>query len=120
MSAKHTQTGKTDDKFLTLGDAAKVAPGRPSTNTVWRWCRKGVRSRTGQRIRLRHVRAGGKIFTQAPWIEAFVHELAAADAAHFAREASDAPCLAETSKVGSKHLNEHKRALANVVRRGLI
>jgi hypothetical protein len=50
--------------YITLGEAAKIAPGRPSANCVWRWCRKGVLSRAGQRVRLRHVRIGGKIITK--------------------------------------------------------
>ncbi|MBL9149404.1 MAG: DUF1580 domain-containing protein [Phycisphaerae bacterium] len=73
------------DSHITLGDAAKLAPGRPSTNCIWRWCRRGVLSRGGERIRLQHVRAGGKIFTTAEWVDQFVRRLAEADAAYFDR-----------------------------------
>ena len=66
--------------YITLGEAAKLAPGRPSANCIWRWCRKGVLSRAGQRVRLRHVRIGGKIFTKAEWLNEFGQSLAAADA----------------------------------------
>jgi len=69
--------------YITLGEAAKLAPGRPSANCIWRWCRKGVLSRAGQRVRLRHVRIGGKIFTKAEWLNEFGQSLAAADAEHF-------------------------------------
>lgn len=71
------------DDLITLTDAAKVAPGRPSTNCVWRWCRRGVLSRSGQRIRFNHVRVGGKLFTTAQWVGEFGKALAAADAEHF-------------------------------------
>ena len=28
--------------YMTLTQAAKLAPGRPSVNCIWRWCRKGA------------------------------------------------------------------------------
>jgi len=74
----HEQT-----KHITLTEAAKITPGRPSTNCLWRWCRRGVLSRSGQRIRLEHVRIGGKIFTTTDWVEQFGKALAEADATYF-------------------------------------
>jgi hypothetical protein len=70
-------------KHITLTEAAKITPGRPSTNCLWRWCRRGVLSRSGERIRLEHVRIGGKIFTTAQWVEQFGKALAEADASYF-------------------------------------
>jgi hypothetical protein len=69
--------------YLTLGQATHLAPGRPSTNCMWRWCRRGVLSRNGERVRLQHVRAGGKIFTTPDWVREFTRHLAAADTAYF-------------------------------------
>lgn len=77
----HGQT--VTDKLITLTEAAKIAPGRPSTNCVWRWCRKGVLSRGGERVRLQHRRVGGKIFTTVAWLEEFGQALAEADTRHF-------------------------------------
>lgn len=57
--------------LITLTEAAKITPGRPSTNCLWRWCRRGVLSRGGERIRLEHRRIGGKIFTALDWLEEF-------------------------------------------------
>ncbi len=74
----HEQT-----EHITLTEAAKITPGRPSTNCLWRWCRRGVLSRSGQRIRLEHVRIGGKIFTTGQWVEQFGKALAEADASYF-------------------------------------
>jgi hypothetical protein len=71
------------DEHITLTQAAQVAPGRPSTNCMWRWCRRGVLARSGQRIRLQHVRVGGKIFTTAAWLREFGQQLAEADRAYF-------------------------------------
>ena len=79
-----------DVEYITLGEAAKLAPNRPSTNSIWRWCRKGVLARSGQRVRLQHVRIGGKIFTTADWFHEFGRRLAEADATHFDLDDSDA------------------------------
>lgn len=71
------------DKYLTLSQAARHAPGKPTPNCLWRWCRKGVAARGGRRIYLYHVRSGGKLFTTAEWVRAFGRELTEADQAHF-------------------------------------
>jgi len=71
------------ENLITLTNAAKIAPGRPSTNCLWRWCRRGVRARDGQRVRLQHLRIGGKIFTTLGWLEEFGRHLAEADTKYF-------------------------------------
>lgn len=71
------------DEHISLTEAAKIAPGRPSTNCIWRWCRRGVLSRGSERVRLQHLRIGGKIFTTARWLEEFGRALAEADARYF-------------------------------------
>ncbi len=78
----HEQATATNE-YITLTDAAKIAPGRPSTNCIWRWCRRGVLSRGGERVRLQHVRVGGMIYTTAAWLEEFGRRLAEADAKYF-------------------------------------
>lgn len=70
-------------EHLTLSQAARLTPGRVSPNCVWRWCRRGVQARTGGRVRLRHVRQGGKLFTTRRWLDEFGERLALADAAYF-------------------------------------
>jgi hypothetical protein len=89
-----------DSRFLTLSQASKLAPGRPSTNCLWRWCRHGVRSRSGERVKLRHVRMGGKIFTSVEWLEEFGEHLAQSDSQHFAlREVQRGPTRAMKSQM---------------------
>ncbi|HMN39601.1 MAG TPA: DUF1580 domain-containing protein [Phycisphaerales bacterium] len=73
------------EEHITLSQAAKLAPGRPSPNCVWRWCREGVRAASGKRVRLKHVRFGSRIYTTRQWLAAFGLALAEADAAHFER-----------------------------------
>ena len=78
-------------EYITLGEAAKLAPGRPSTNCIWRWCRKGVLARNGERIRLQHVRIGGKIYTSSESLRDFGLRLADADVRHFELDVSPSP-----------------------------
>ena len=75
-----------NEQHITLTQAAKIAPGRPSTNCMWRWCRRGVIARSGQRIKLEHIRIGGKLFTTPQWVNEFGRRLADADAQYFDRD----------------------------------
>lgn len=69
--------------FLTMTELAQHCPGRPSAGTIWRWCRHGVKSRSGHRVYLQHVRSGGRVLSTTQWMERFLKELTAADAKHF-------------------------------------
>jgi len=58
---------------LTLTEAAKILPGRiPSkricTNTLWRWCMKGLNNG----IRLKSVLVGGQRLTTRRWLQEFI------------------------------------------------
>lgn len=79
----HTPTQQDPNERLTLSHAARIAPGRPTPNCIWRWCRRGVLARSGERVRLQHVRIGGKLFTTARWLDEFGRRLADADAEYF-------------------------------------
>jgi hypothetical protein len=81
------------DARITLAEAAKSVPGNPHTSAVWRWARKGVKARSGERIRLRHTRVGGRVFTTRAWIDEFGERLAQADAEYFDAKADAADCL---------------------------
>ena len=74
---------KSADSYLDLAEAAKRSPGRPHCSTVWRWCRRGIKARSGERIRLRHIRAGGRIFIPAEALDEFFRRVAEADSVHF-------------------------------------
>lgn len=86
------------ENYITLTEATRLAPGRPSVNCVWRWCRKGVLARSGERVRLQHVRIGGKLYTTADWLSQFGQALAAADASYFNLE--DRPVIVEPAPRG--------------------
>jgi len=75
-----------DGQYITLHEAAKLVPGGTSANCIWRWARKGVIARSGERVRLQHVRIGGKLFTTAEWLTQFGLALAEADASYFMLE----------------------------------
>ena len=73
-------------EYLTLSQAAKRLPNRPHAASIWRWCRRGIRSRSGKRIYLEHRRFGGRLFVSDEALDQFGRELAAADAAHFGQQ----------------------------------
>ena len=77
-----------DERLIPLTEAATISPGRPHTSCVWRWCRQGIKARSGKRIRLDHVRVGGRIFTSAQALDRFFSAVAQADAKHFDSPAS--------------------------------
>jgi len=66
-------------QYLSLSQAAKIVPGTPHPSSIWRWCRYGVRARNGKRIRLRHSRAGSRVYTTERWLDEFFEATAAAD-----------------------------------------
>lgn len=70
-------------EYVNLATVSKLLPSCPHPSCIWRWCRRGVKSRSGERIKLEHVRIGGKIFCTAAWLDEFGRRLAEADAQHF-------------------------------------
>ncbi len=94
----HEQT--LTDERLPLTEVAKLVPGRPSVNCIWRWCRRGVLARNGERIRLEHIRIGGKIFTTRAWLEEFGRRLASEDAKYFDLNQALAPADRRVSTRG--------------------
>lgn len=106
-------------EYLTLGQAARISPGRPSANAVWRWCRKGLRSRGGRRIRLQHVRMGGRIFTTEAWVHEFGQRLAEADSEHFDIESSQTQFIAAESPLGPRRQAAIERAERELQAKGV-
>ena len=101
--------------YISLTEAAKLSPGRPSTNAIWRWCRKGVLSRTGQRVRLDHVRIGGKIFTTETDLQKFFRQVAESDRAYF-QDPDRSPDLSAkrpTDKQRQRRIDRAERELRN-------
>ena len=107
------------DERITLTEVAKMSPGRPTANCVWCWCRRGVLARNGERVRLEHVRLGGRIFTTRRWVDEFGRGLAEADARYFDRSQSS---VAEGTMLksrahpreNSKNGNERARELERI------
>lgn len=72
-----------NERKLTLAQAAASCSTKPDPASVWRWCRKGIKTSGGRRVRLEHVRVGGRIYTTEPAMERFFAAVAAADMEHF-------------------------------------
>ena len=71
------------ETVLGLTEAARTLPKvggrRPHPGTLWRWCRLGVRSRNGDRVRLEHARIGHRIVTSREALNRFANRLAELD-----------------------------------------
>ena len=108
--ARNEHNAEGGREHITLTEAAKLAPGRPSTNCLWRWCRRGVLSRAAERIYLRHIRVGGKVYTSKQWLDDFGQTLAEADAAYFRNEEGPAPQHAPSRpKRRRERFEQHRR-----------
>lgn len=97
------------EDLLTLSQAAKLAPGRPSSNCLWRWCRRGVLSRAGDRVYLQHIRVGGKVYTRAQWLEDFGRTLAEADVEYFRLKEDALPPPTRSRHKGRERFEQHRR-----------
>lgn len=60
-----------NDELLTLAQACRLLPRKPSPATLWRWRKVGVLV-NGQRIRLECIRVGGKWHTTRKAFSEFV------------------------------------------------
>lgn len=69
-----------------LAAASRLVPSRPNTATVWRWCTKGVRTRSGARVRLSYLKVGRRVFVRPEALEDFFAAAAREDVAGFAAE----------------------------------
>ena len=90
-------------EILSLEGVAKAIPAvdgrQPHLASVWRWCRKGLMARNGQRIHLRHTRIGRRVVVPADAVVEFLDALSVADAAYFADAAAPPIPLDSTLKV---------------------
>ncbi len=100
-----------NDKYIDLTQAAKVSPGRPHVASVWRWCRRGIKTRSGGRVRLEHIRAGGKLFTTEEALRRFFQAVAEADAEHFRAQPRASP-KRSTNRQRNRSIEQAEQTLA--------
>ena len=84
-----------DERKISLNEAAKQSPKAVNPSAPWRWMRRGVLARNGERVYLEGVRVGGKLFTSEPAMQRFFAAVAEADAEHFR---GDTPAVTARSK----------------------
>jgi len=65
------------EKWLGLHEIAKLVPscrhsGHLTPNAIYRWATRGVRSASGQTIRLESVRVAGRILSSREALERFI------------------------------------------------
>ena len=99
-------------EYITLTQASKLCPTKPCISAIWRWCRRGLKSRSGKRVRLEHLRVGRRVLTTRSSLERFFRELTAADMPHF-----DSQTASISKPARSK---AHARAERELKRRGVL
>ena len=75
---------------ILLVEATRLIPNEPTPNTVWRWCRYGLKLPSGRRIRLPHTQVGGRMFTTAAQVEQFLKDVAQAGSEYFSHDEVEA------------------------------
>lgn len=60
---------------LVLSELSRVLPGKPPYKTLWRWCKKGIKSRSGRTITLECVRLPGGEGSSVARFRQFIDEL---------------------------------------------
>jgi hypothetical protein len=93
--------------FLTMAQAARVLPQPRRTAAVWRWCRRGILTRAGERVYLWHVRFGRTMYTSMESLVKFGRLIAEADGRHLL----PSPKL-KTSAPGGEKAGPKKRSAA--------
>lgn len=61
-----------NEDLLTLAQATKAIPGRPSISTLYRWTQRGIEG-----VKLETIKLGGKRFTSKEAIRRFVERTTA-------------------------------------------
>ncbi len=111
---KTATTTSSDSDLINLTEATKRVPRnsgkRPNTSTIWRWCRRGIKSRNGNRITLAHVRVGGRIYTSDAALTDFFHAVAESDLDYFQREPLPQPIRA-SSKQRLRQIEQARKTL---------
>lgn len=99
--------------YLSLKDAAALCPNKPHVAALWRWARKGIKSKgSGGRIYLRHSRLGAKIYTSEKWLTEFFEAIAVADHAHFASSQQTSTVIKSTPRQREKAVAQAEQELA--------
>jgi hypothetical protein len=110
----------TPENYMTIAEAASQAVGRPSSACVWRWARRGVLAKNGKRVKLRHIRAGARLYIPQGALDEFTEALAAADAEHFDKPSSaPEPPQATPSEIDAPRARGIQESSASLARRGI-
>ena len=112
----------TNERLLDCTEARNHIPRRRGAarihpSTVHRWMRRGIRARSGHRIRLECLRVGSRLLTSEEALTRFFEEVAKADAEYF-----DRPDVARTVVKGSpepQRGEEIRRAEAELSEAGM-
>ena len=61
--------------LIPIRQCVSLFPVPPRLQSVYKWCRDGIKTRDGQRVHLHTVRSGGRIFLTEKDVKAFVERI---------------------------------------------
>jgi len=65
--------------LMSFTDAALICPGKVSAQALSRWRRTGLKTRSGEFVRLKCARSGKQYFTSEVWLRQFFNKVAELD-----------------------------------------
>lgn len=107
------------EDLIGLAKATKLCPGRPDTSAIWRWCRRGVLTRGGERICLEHLRVGGRIYTSAEALRRFFRTVTEGDARHFDQRRRRQPKTTSRTRSDRQRQRDIQRADSRLAAAGI-
>lgn len=60
------------EKYVLLADVPSLVPGRPHRATITRWINTGIVGPSGERVRLRSTRVGGRVMVHVDDLARFL------------------------------------------------
>lgn len=103
------------DQLLSMAQAARLLPerdgSRPHPSTLWRFCRKGIRSRAGGRVICDSVRVGARLYTTVRALNEFFAKVAKADAAYFQQQDTGPPTRGTSDPAREREIAEAQEFL---------
>jgi len=102
-------------EYQKLSVIAKQLPGRPSTSSLWRWCRDGLKARNGEIVRVSHIRVGSRVMTRMEDCDRFFKEIERLDVEHFAakQRRAEAPTMPDTTPTRTESQRDRDIAAAH-------
>lgn len=99
---------------LSLGQLARKLPagrydGQTNPSTLWRWCHRGLRSKSGRIVKLQYAMVGGRALSSIPRLAFFSAQLEDTNSAQ-PESTTPAPTATPKTRTPTRRARDAKRA----------